>query len=86
VTDLDGYAKKVVLSGVEEGSRVTIRSNYFPAWKASYKGKDIPISSANGQLAFTAPASGNLTVDLKFPKYTALTIIAILALVLCWFL
>jgi hypothetical protein len=58
----------VELSGVKRGDRVVVRTNYFPAWSASSSAGPVSLFSADGQLAFQAPADGTYPVELHYPK------------------
>jgi hypothetical protein len=79
--DQDYFAKTVTFAGVQQGDTAVIRQNYFPSWEARYRGQRIPILCRDGQMAVVMPASGNLVVDLRFPKYHRFTVIAVTAAV-----
>ncbi|MFA5157208.1 MAG: hypothetical protein WC532_07500 [Candidatus Omnitrophota bacterium] len=80
IIDKDFYAKEIILSGVKQGAKVVLRSNYFPAWRAYYKNKEIRLIDVDGQAGFLAPDSGNYVVTMKFPRYALLNILALSAL------
>ena len=80
VIDKDYFEKHVILSGVKKGAKVTVRSNYFPAWKAYYNNKELALINSEGQVGFIAPDSGNYGIIFKYPRYTLLNILAIIAL------
>lgn len=86
VSDMDYFEKRIGLAGVTKGSMVTVRSNYFPAWKAYYGGIAVPIRDMSGQIGFTAPASGNMTIIMKYPRYVLLSVVAFLGLAASWIL
>jgi hypothetical protein len=66
----DGLSAVVALDGVTTGSLVTVRTNYFPAWRASAGPRRIELFSDEGQLAFVAPADGTYEVRLAYPART----------------
>ncbi|MBF0215994.1 MAG: hypothetical protein HQL30_03255 [Candidatus Omnitrophica bacterium] len=80
VTDNDFYGKKVALAGVARGARVTLRSNYFPAWKAFYEGKSVPLENNDGEISFRAPAAGDSVIEMKYPRFTLVLLMALLAI------
>ena len=82
----DYFSKVIQLRGVKEGSRVVVRSNYFPAWKAYYNNTDVPLINCNGQTGFRAPVTGDYTVTMQFPRYTAFYVMAATAFLLSVFL
>jgi len=84
--DRDFYEKLAVLTDVRQGSKVVLRSNYFPAWRAYYKSREVPLVDVDGQAGFFAPDSGSYVVTMKFPRYAALNILAFLALAFSGFL
>lgn len=82
----DYFDKQIKLYNTKKGSRVTVRSNYFPAWKAYYDNKEIPVLNIDGQIGFKAPESGNYSIELKYPRYTIFNILAVISLALSGFL
>jgi hypothetical protein len=79
---LDGttpWGGRVRLAGVSAGDEVIVRANYHPAWRASADGVPVALRAAAGQLAFTAPRAGDYEVDLVYPRYPALTLLAVVA-------
>jgi hypothetical protein len=76
---LDFFGANVELSDVTAGSRVVLRTNYYPAWRAEAGGRDVPLYSIDGQMAFNAPDSGSYTVRLEYPRYRWLSILAVIA-------
>ena len=76
ITRRDGLGASVTLVDVRAGDQVTVRTNYFPAWRADARGRDIQLFSNGGQLAFVAPAGGSYTVQLTYPKRQALSLLA----------
>jgi hypothetical protein len=81
IADIDFYEKDILLSNCEKNSLVLLRTNYFPAWKAYFNNKEIPLANFNGQIGFRAPDSANYTVRLKYPRYAFLNILAAITLI-----
>ena len=69
----------VELSGVRRGDRVVVRTNYFPVWSASSSAGPVSLFSAEGQLAFQAPADGTYTVELHYPRRAWLIVLSLAA-------
>jgi hypothetical protein len=82
VTDHDYFGKTVSFTNVKAGDTAIIRQNYFPAWTYAYKGKNISVLNKNGQMAVIIPESGDLILNLNFPRYTMVTAIAFFALLI----
>ena len=80
--NLDALGGEVELSGVAAGDTVVVRTNYYPAWRASAKGQSIELFSSDGQLAFRAPESGSYVVRFEYPRYRAISLVAILTFVI----
>jgi len=76
------FSKRIKLSDVRGGEEVIVRSNYFPSWRAFYKGQEIPVHNREGLLAFIVPDNGSYSIDLRFPKYFLFHWIALAALAL----
>jgi hypothetical protein len=76
----DQLSGKIHLTKASAGRPVVARMNYYPAWRASSPAGDVELFDVNGQLAFTAPADGDYTVDLIYPRRRGLIAVAILAL------
>ncbi len=57
----------VRLVDVERGDRVIVRTHYHPAWAAFASMHPIATLPIDGQLSFTAPASGSYDVSLVYP-------------------
>jgi hypothetical protein len=76
----DWLGADVVLRDVREGEPVVLRTRYYPAWRAVVDGREVALRDIDGQLGFTAPSSGNYTVRLDYPRYRALSILAIVSL------
>jgi hypothetical protein len=68
-----------VLRDVGAGEPVVVRSRYYPAWRAFAAGREVPLHDIRGQLAFTTPAAGSYTVRLEYPRYRALSILALVS-------
>jgi len=79
--NLDPLGARIVLQGVTAGSDVIVRTNYYPVWTAYMGPTQVPLFSANGQLAFRAPQSGSYEVRLEYPRRRAVTFGALLAFV-----
>jgi hypothetical protein len=75
---LDFLGGDVELAAVTAGSPVIVRTNYYPAWRAYSGGREIPLYTADGQLAFNAPDSGSYVVRLEYPRYRWLSILALI--------
>jgi hypothetical protein len=78
---LDALGAEVDLAQVASGDLVTVRANYYPAWKAFADGGEVPLFSSEGQLAFRAPAGGSYAVRLEYPRYRWLSAAALVVLV-----
>jgi hypothetical protein len=76
--NLDLLGGDVRLSGVTAGDRVVVRTNFYPAWRARDGEQDVPLYDEHGQLAFTAPRSGDYLVRLDYPRYRWLTLLAVI--------
>ncbi len=72
------FTAEVTLKGVPDGSRVIIRTNYFPQWRATCDGREVTLFNQNGQTAFDAPQS-NCAVQMHFPKHTGYFLIPLVA-------
>jgi hypothetical protein len=79
LTALDFLSGTVALTGVTANSAVVIRAHYYPAWRAFVQGREVPLYPVDGQLAFTAPADGSYEVRLEYPRYRWLSLLAIAA-------
>jgi hypothetical protein len=75
--DLDFLGATVELAGVTSGAPIVLRANYYPAWRAYSDGREVPLYSSGGQLAFRAPATGSYPVYLRYPRYRWLSIVAL---------
>jgi hypothetical protein len=79
LTALDFFGANVELVDVTAGSRVIVRTNYYPAWRAETAGREVPLYAFDRQLAFDAPNSGSYTVRLAYPRYYWLSVLALCA-------
>jgi hypothetical protein len=79
--NLDVLGADVDLANARSGDPVIVRSNYYPAWRAYLDGREVPLYSSNGQLAFRAPKEGNYVVRLEYPRYRWQSFIAIISVV-----
>jgi hypothetical protein len=82
----DYFSKVIRLTGVRKGDRAVLRTNYFPAWQAYYKGEKLDLYNYQGQIALVVPADGELVVQLKFPRLVLLNILAGLVILTCFWL
>lgn len=80
--NLDALGADIALTDVTAGDVVLLRANYYPAWRASALGREVPLVSKDGQLAFSAPESGTYIVRLNYPRYRALNLIAAVTFIL----
>ena len=79
---LDLLGGDVFVTDAVAGDRIVVRTNFYPAWRARRDAAIVPVYDAAGQLAFDAPASGSYVVHLEYPRYRALNIGAVIALIL----
>jgi hypothetical protein len=79
--DTGPFGATVRLFGVGRGDRVTVRTNYHPAWRASADGAPVAITDADGQLAFASPLDGDVVVRLEYPRRRWLLVVALIAIV-----
>jgi hypothetical protein len=82
--DIGYFGKTLMLSNAIKGDTAVLRENYFPSWRAFWKGGEVPVINAGDQMAVVAPENGNVEIDLRFPKYHIFTILAIIS-ILCSF-
>jgi hypothetical protein len=78
----DPLGGRVRLRDVQAGDLVVVRTGYFPAWSATWRGQPVPLVAAGGQLAFRAPASGTCEVTLEYPRRRWLSILALVVTLL----
>lgn len=78
---LDPLGADVVLEDVRAGQLVTVRTNYYPAWRAYAGTREIDLREDDGQLAFDAPADGSYSVRLEYPARRWLSVLALVALI-----
>lgn len=81
----DFLGASVVLDDQRQGDRVTVRANFYPAWRAYLDATPVPLVSDDGQLAFDAPREGSYVVRLEYPRYTALNVSALVIWVAAMF-
>lgn len=79
--NLDFLGADVELADVKAGDLVVVRASYYPAWRAHVGGIDVAVVEQDGQLAFRAPRDGSYTVRFEYPRYRALSLLAVCALV-----
>jgi hypothetical protein len=80
--NLDFLGGEVELTDVPAGEPVVLRVNYYPAWRAVADGREVALFDSGGQLAFRAPAAGSYIVALEYPRYHAISVVALVAFVL----
>lgn len=80
--DRGRFAKRVHLSDAVRGDTAVIRENYFPSWRAFFGDMEIPVLDHEGQMAFTVPEDGTLEIEMRFPKYRVLAVLALVSLLL----
>lgn len=86
ILTLSPFRKTLFLHNAVKGELVTIRMNYFPAWKAFYAKEAIKLFKNDGQISLFCPSNGNLKIDLYFPKYTFLLVISLFSILYCFLL
>jgi hypothetical protein len=70
----------VVLHGVARGTPVVVRTHFHPAWSATSNGQPVALRSEGSQIAFAAPAGGDVVVELSYDRRRWLTILSIVML------
>ena len=80
MTHLHALGGDVELVDVRERQPIVVRTNYYPAWRAVDEGRDVPLFSDRGLLAFAAPRTGSYTVRLEYPRYRGVSLVALAAL------
>jgi hypothetical protein len=80
LTSWDPLGATIELSGVSDGDRVIVRTNYHPAWTAHHAGTHIAVRDVGGQIAFDAPADGSYLVHLEYPRRSWLLVLALVGL------
>ena len=73
------FEGEVRLADVRRGNRIGIRMNYHPAWRARVVSDALPLIESDGQLSFKAPADGELTVTLEYPRPALLLLVSAIA-------
>lgn len=72
------YTEIVVhLTGVRAGDEAVVRMNYFPDFRGYSDGKPLPLYAEDGQIAFKLPREGEVTVTLRYPRYTSLSLLGL---------
>jgi len=77
---LNPVGGEVVLHGVAAGTPVVVRTHFYPAWSATAAGRAVPLRAEQDQLAFDAPASGDVVVQLSYDRRSWLTILSLATL------
>lgn len=80
--ELTPFGAVVRLDGGVAGEPVIVRTSFHPSWSAEVDGEPVPLVDRNGQLSFTAPRDGSVTVRLVFPKRTGLLWLAAIVTIL----
>jgi hypothetical protein len=78
----DALGGRVHLSGVEKGDPIVVRTHFHPAWHATGPEGAVALRDAAGQLGFSAPASGEYDIVLRYPSRRGLLLMAALVLAL----
>ena len=79
LANLDFLGGDVQLSGVHAGAIIRVRANYYPAWRAWLRNREVRLRSAEGQMEFVAPESGDYVVRLVYPRYRWLSVFSFAA-------
>lgn len=74
------FEQRVELNDVRNGDLITLRMNYFPAWRAYYGDRELALQDNRGFMAFLAPDDGSYSVELRYPRYTSLSILALVVI------
>lgn len=69
----------VALRSAVAGETVIVRTSWHPEWEAEVDGAPVALRAAGGQIAFTAPKSGDYAVRLHYPPRTWLLWTSLLA-------
>jgi hypothetical protein len=85
VVERSFFHKKIRLENVQEGETVTLRTNYFQAWKGYHGDEQVELNECRRLQCFTAPASGSYDVVLKYPRHAWTMVLAVLALVIAFY-
>lgn len=78
--NLDFLGGEVEIENAVAGTPIVLRANYYPAWRAFAGDRAVALYSRDGQLAFDAPQSGSYVVRLEYPRYRAISLMALAAL------
>ena len=65
---VDPLGATVAIDGARIGDLVVVRTNYHPAWNAVHNGVSLRLFDADGRLAFHAPADGDISIELVYPR------------------
>ncbi len=82
--NLDYFLKILKLKDVKKGNIVVLKTNYFPEWRAFYKGKRIPVFNYDGQLAVRIPFDGEGQIIFKYPKHYFLSFLIIISFIMAF--
>jgi hypothetical protein len=83
--NLDFLGADIDLVDATAGEPIVVRMNYYPAWRARLADREVALYSSDGQLAFRAPESGSYVVSLDYPRYRALSLVALVVFAFgCW--
>lgn len=75
---------EIALRDVRRGDPVVVRTHYFPAWSAAWNGQPVALRPAGDQIAFDAPADGDLIVTLHYDRRIWLSMLAVAGLAAGW--
>ena len=72
---------RISLDGVQTGSRVVVRTNFYPVWTAWDGSTPVTLIDDDGMLAFDAPRDGTYEIELRYPARTWLLALALAVLI-----
>lgn len=81
VKTVDYFSKILRVHGAVKGEKMVLRMNYFPSWRAFWKGGEVQLVNEEGQMGIWCPESGDITIYLQFPKYRLITMLIVVTLV-----
>ena len=79
LADRTSLGARVLLQNVRAGTRVVIRTNFYPVWTAWDRDSPVPLIDDGGMLAFDAPRDGSYEIELRYPRRTWLLALAFVA-------
>ena len=66
--NLDFLGGEVALTDAVAGEPVIVRANYYPAWRATVNGHDVPLYDSGGQLAFSRAGDRHRRREAPVPE------------------